>query len=378
MLPSVCFVAPLAYAVLARDRSIGVVGGAEVQQVFIARELARRGHEVSMVCLDYGQPDGIEFDGVRVWRAHRPDEGLPVLRFLHPRLTKLWSAMRRADAQVYYQRNSGALTGIVAAFAKAHGRCAVYASAHDMDFAPDLPLIPIARDRALFRWGMRQVDAVVVQHDLQQRLCRERHGRDATLIRSAYGHVGRRAEHGGLVLWVGSLKPMKQPERFVDLARACPAVRFRMVGGGEPAFVERLKAHAADVPNLEFAGFVPHADVEAEFDHASIFVNTSRAEGFPNTFLQAWSRGMPTVSFIDAGLSVGGRTAGRCVASVDEMASVVSHWQADADAWREAGATCEAAYEANFSLARSVDCYEALFASLCPPPRAGQAGSVQA
>src|SRR5258708_37154863 len=79
--PHVCFVAPTTWPVLARDGAIGVVGGAEVQQTLIASALARRGHRVSMICHDYGQPEGAEIDGVTIYHMPKPDGGMPVLRF---------------------------------------------------------------------------------------------------------------------------------------------------------------------------------------------------------------------------------------------------------------------------------------------------------
>ncbi len=91
--PRVCFVAPQAWATFSGDTKHSVAGGAEVQVSLVAEALAKRGYDVSMICLDYGQPDGAIVRGVRVYKCYTPDEGLPVVCFIHPRLTKLWAAM---------------------------------------------------------------------------------------------------------------------------------------------------------------------------------------------------------------------------------------------------------------------------------------------
>src|SRR5687768_7776605 len=116
----ICFIAPHAFPLLSGDEGIQLIGGAELQMVIVARLLAARGHRVSMICLDFGQEDEIELDGVKVFRAYKPEEGIPILRFLWPRLTSVWQCLKRANADIYYQQTADMLTGVMAAFCKRH------------------------------------------------------------------------------------------------------------------------------------------------------------------------------------------------------------------------------------------------------------------
>src|SRR5437773_3771297 len=149
--PHICFVAPYAWPVLSRDPNIQVVGGAEVQQCALARLLADNGYRVSMIAFDYGQPSPVLVDGVTVYKSFRERAGIPVLRFLHPRLTTMWRALREVDADVYYQRSSAMWTGVIAEFCRRYGKRAIYAGASDRDFDIGQEQIVLARDRWLYR-----------------------------------------------------------------------------------------------------------------------------------------------------------------------------------------------------------------------------------
>src|SRR5882724_5079324 len=126
---SVCFVAPMAYGALSRREDLPHVGGAERQQVLLSEELVQRGYRVSFVVLDHGQPDGEEIRGIRVFKCYRADVGVHGLRFFHPRLSGLWNAMKRADADVYYQRGAEAETGLVGRWCRRHARGFIFAVA---------------------------------------------------------------------------------------------------------------------------------------------------------------------------------------------------------------------------------------------------------
>lgn len=367
-LPHICFVALQAYPVLAGDTDIELVGGAEVQQVIVAKGLVERGYRVSMICMDHGQKDQCEIQGITVYRAFRPNAGVPVVRFIWPRLTSIWNCLRRADADIYYQRAAGMTTGLVAEFCRRAGKRSIFAAAGNPDLEPDTPRIRLWRDRKLYEYGLRHVDRILVQNEEQARLCRLNLGREPILLPNCFpAPKSSRTDCAGHVLWVSTLRALKRPELFLDLAAAFPQRTFRMIGGpsgSEGALFDSIRDRAKSLSNLEFFGFVPYAAIDEHFDNAAIFVNTSESEGFPNAFLQAWARGVPTVSFVDAGARMNGHVIGRVVASLQEMADAVAELLSDSKAHAEQSLRAAAYFKSHHSPEMILDLYEQVLGEL--------------
>ena len=84
-------------------------------------------------------------------------------------------------------------------------------------------------------------------------------------------------------------------------------------------------------------GFVPYADVDPCFDNASLHVSTAAGEGFPNTFLQAWARGIPTVSFFDPEAKFDGLAVGVVVPDLDAMTQAVLALKTNSARWGKQG-----------------------------------------
>ncbi|WP_326642459.1 glycosyltransferase [Nonomuraea fuscirosea] len=81
-----------------------------------------------------------------------------------------------------------------------------------------------------------------------------------------------------------------------QVSAARPGWRLRIVGSGpERARLIKLAGELGLACTVEFPG--PCRDVGAELDDASIFVLSSRREGFPMTVLEALSKGVPVVAF---------------------------------------------------------------------------------
>ena len=364
--PHICFVALHAWPVISADARIPEVGGAEVQQCVLARLFAAHGYRVSMVCLDHGQKDRSEIDGVTVYKAFRPHAGLPLLRFVHPRITMMWRTLREVGADVYYCRATGMQVGLVAEFCRRHGKRSIYAGASNMDFAPELgEKIRFARDRWLYRRGLARVDRIVAQNEVQRASCLASYGRDPVVIPSCYELPAgtRAAGRGERVLWVGMIRSGKRPELFLELAARLPQRRFVMVGGpgrGEGALYERIQRKAQALANVEFTGFLPLAQVETRFDEARVLVNTSDYEGMPNTFLQAWARGVPTLATVDVGTPVHRQFAG-----VEQGAREIEALFTGESLWQERSQRCLEHFEHTHSGAETLERYGRLLDELC-------------
>jgi len=258
------------------------------------------------------------------------------------------------------------LAGVVAEFCRRHGRRSIHAGASDMDFVPGQgEQIQYARDRWLYRRGVALADRIVAQNEVQRSSCRTTYGRDAVVIPSCYqlperrdGNLPRRDS----VLWVGVIRAGKRPQLLLELARRLPQRRFVMVGGprgGDAALFERTRAEAATLRNVEFTGFLPLPEVEPRFDAARLLVNTSDFEGLPNTFLQAWARGVPTLGTVDAGTSAH-RRFGDVEAGAREIETLLGNPQR----WADASEHCREHFERNHSGSETLARYGRLLEGL--------------
>jgi glycosyltransferase involved in cell wall biosynthesis len=327
----ICIVGLDAYGLLSGEGDLRYVGGETVQHVLLARAWRDLGHEVSIVVYDDGQGEKREVDGITAIAAHRRHAGIPGLRFFHPRASKLVAALMAADADVYYQSPAGAFTGLTAWYCRMTGRRFIFRVASDSDCEKEHSRIRLWRDRRLFDYGLKHADLVAAQTEVQANMLRANHGLESSVVNMLVEpppRTGLAPDKDIDVLWVGNLRALKRPELVLELARQLPQVSFTLAGGPLPhptsrTYFDDVKVAAARLPNVSMPGPVRYADSGAWFDRARVFLNTSSVEGFPNTFLQAWIRGVPVVSFFDPDGLIRRLQLGAVCASLDDMREAV-------------------------------------------------------
>ena len=363
----ICIVGLDDYPQLANLKDATYVGGESVQHVLLARAWRDLGHEVSMIVHDHGQGRVTTIDGIRAVAPYARHDGIPVLRFAHPRLTGMIAALREVDADVYYQSPAGAPTGITAWFCRRHDKRFIARIASDLACIPGKQLIRFWRDRKIYEYGLRHADLIVAQSEQQRLLLQQNYGLKSEVLDMVVEMPsGPQPDKDIDVLWVANFRPVKRPEVVLDVARRLPDVRFTMAGGSLPGaddYYRTMREAATQLPNVTCPGAVPYADVGTMFSRAKLFLNTSQIEGFPNTFLQAWVRGVPVVTFFDPDSLVKQRQLGRTASDVDDMVNAIQALLND-DAERQlAGERSRAYAVAQFSGARIATRYLEMLAA---------------
>ena len=284
------------------------LGGAEYQVKILSEHLRATGRvRLTWVCRriaeDY-RPKGYEI------RQVAPHSGLRRHGFFldHFRLGRL---LQELAPDAIYQRVGCAYTGIAARYARRSGCRMVWHVASDGDVTPANgwplrdTLLPFRRlEKAALEYGIRHAPRIVVQTHHQASLLKTHYRRDAiALVRNFHPSAREAIDKSGpwTVLWIGNLKPVKNPLAFVDLAHAFADrndVRFLMIGdpSGDPACAREIARRAVDLPGFRFLGKLAQDQVNELLATSHLLVNTSYLEGFSNTFIQAWMRQVPVLS----------------------------------------------------------------------------------
>jgi len=272
-----------------------VSGGAELQVALLAKELAKRGLDVVVAGGDTGQADNVVHHGVKTRPAGKFHTGglLDSLTAL-PRVCRLLKE-ERPDYVLVLGWTSWLY--ILHLLRPIFGFQLIFICGLDTEVNGEFRRENPVRGW-LFEEGMRQSDQRFAMTRLQERLFR-----DAGMTCAMYRNLilprtsPRAVDKTVDFLWVARCQPIKQPHRFLDLAESLPQASFEMVCPREDATLwETVQARADKLPNVTFLNGVPYRDVQAHYDAARIFVNTSTFEGWPNSFIQAGQGETPILS----------------------------------------------------------------------------------
>lgn len=292
----ICFISRQAYPYLS-GKNYNSAGGSELQDYLMARELQKRGHKIFFVVGDYGQKDYESIQGFNVYKNFS-SYGKGFFGKLKGAI-EFWKLLSEIDADVYYRMTPHAILVIVGLFCKLKDKIFIFSGGSDIDFESSIFKNNNYLLKLSYKYALKNANIVIAQNNYQKTKAYENFGINPRIIKSIVGLPKKTStkKNTPCVMLIGSLIDYKQPEIFIELSKKVKESNFYIIGPcNDDDYLDKLRSISIGTTNLKFCGFIQHDDIMGIYAKDIILVNTSRFEGFPNTFLEAWSYGNPVIS----------------------------------------------------------------------------------
>ena len=300
---SITFIAPLVGPLLYSENAKSGSGGSERQVMLIAKGMIDKGVKVNLICAEtIGDGNPVLPEAQITFVPFRYMGGSKIYWLIDG--IKLLKVCKLLNSDYYVIRSGGYLISFWLYIGQLFLGMKIISSIQgDHDINPELKYDKNAKGenlllRKIHQFTIKHSTRVFVQTQQQQFFLKKYQKRDSLIVpniaSSLWTNSEKKLAFDNFILWAGNTSLNKRLEVVFQLAELLPDINF--VVGMNPGNRDRFelaeefsKAHA----NFHFFGSVPPGEMETLFKNAGVLLNTSRIEGFPNTFLQAWSCGVP-------------------------------------------------------------------------------------
>jgi len=304
----ICFIAPGAYPLLTGKNADNIIGP-DVHQVILAKELIK--HDFKITFITYCEEGAsVEYiDDMEIIKIHKDVCRLRLLDIVL-KVFRIWDAMRKAKAHIYFHHGVAGPGSLFCRFMKRKLVCHIGSDALVNKELITRDSKEFSRSKfsldAFGYWlDIKLADTIIIQNEYQRGMLKRNFGKDGVLIKKPFplNEQGMPEKASPpIILWVGAIAEVKQPELFVRLAEAIPEAIFWMIGGhsSNQELYSKIKESSDRISNFEHLGVIPFDEINEYFSRASILVNTSIFEAYPPyAAMQAWMNYTPVVSIGD-------------------------------------------------------------------------------
>ncbi|MDK9557285.1 glycosyltransferase family 4 protein [Marinobacter sp. M216] len=280
-------------------------GGAELQLKYFSEFLISRGYHVHFIYLDRTEKT-----------VHGGNLTLHPIKFFHcsGRFGKYWflykwklsKILDDIDPDFLISRTRSSWSGIAARYASKNQKRHIHYVASDNDVVfkkPGCYRVFDSIESVFYKRTFEGASKVICQNHFQKEALSKRFKIDPTIQTQAApfpeSSVQEKSSDVIRVVWIANMKQLKRPELFLSLAKRFEGrenLHFTMVGGDQEGKYQRELNGRKTQKNFTYIGKADNQEVNRLLAQSHILVNTSDYEGFSNTFVQAWMRGVYVVS----------------------------------------------------------------------------------
>jgi len=288
------------------------LGGTEIATYNIAKELAKKGHEVHIITMADGRLSRKSRE--KDFYVHRL--AWQKIKFL--RIISLWLKiillLKKINPEIIQAQGLG--IALPAFLAKKFLRkpYIIYCRGSDV-------YLPWKFKSKIAKLVLKNADLVISLTNDMAKEVKKIYNREIKVIPNGidlerFGNLSKDKTRQKLqirgkekiIIFIGGLKPVKGIQYLIMamdiIRRKEPKAKLILVGGGEEKEnLEKLVKKLNLKNNVNFVGKVPNEKVPEYLIASDIFVLSSLSEGFPNTVLEAMVSGLPIVATKVGGLA---------------------------------------------------------------------------
>jgi len=281
-------------------------GGAELQAYYLARELAFRGWQVNYIRekskIDFGKN---EFEGIKLHTIYIPKIlAHPKLLFIKQALRRLqlYFHQKRLKPTIIYIRADESYLPLFGKSLKKNKIKLIWACSHDdkLNLHHWSDKYGSAIKQSILK-VLNNSSLILLQTKFQKKTLLENFGFNGKLLYNSHPLPSDlEFTRKDVVIWVGRLHKRKFPERFLSIVKKMKSnsnIKFIMVGKRlNSQFDYEIQSTLKENPNFQYYGESDQEFILEILNKVKVLVNTSDSEGFSNTFIEAWLRGVPVIS----------------------------------------------------------------------------------
>lgn len=241
----------------------------------------------------------VDFDIIESFKLNK---GIPKIKFIIYEFPLLFWAVKKYSPDYIVQECANRFSGILAIIAKLLRIPFIHRIASDMDVDGRIKY-NISKFYLMFYYlGVRLADHISCQNKYQYEILKKKYPKKSiSILYNPYKikETINSKSNGKYIAWIGNFRYEKNLLALASVAKKLPQFQFKIVGTKLVDSDEDTNKGLAELKNLdnvEFLGHLNNNKIPGFLSNAYCLLNTSRLEGFTNTFLEAWAMGVPVIT----------------------------------------------------------------------------------
>lgn len=283
-----------------------IIGGAAVQWKSWIKGIKQSGNEIGVLTFKGATnyiAGTLDFDIVE---SFDPNYHKGKVRFFYHKFKMLYLMIKRYRPDYLIQTSASSQTFILMIIAKMVGIHFIHRIASDVHVDEQITkLVSNKKDVFFFRLGLKYSDFILAQNRYQYSKLKDKYPKkNIYLTHNPYELDSQETDilpyqERKYIAWIGNFRKIKNLEALLLAAKNLPTIQFK-IAGKEHENLDQTTINSLiqlkKLKNVDFVGYLIRDRIKPFLSRAIALLNTSHNEGFPNTFLEAWSLGVPVIT----------------------------------------------------------------------------------